>query len=75
MKTYSILTVIAALVAFSLSFFTIELSSSLLFTIGLGVVATYDYTRQLRSLERREAKVLSFPSYRNQTSSELELAA
>jgi hypothetical protein len=45
MKTLSNLAFLAALAAFFFSPFSLELSLSLLFTIGLGSIAIADYTR------------------------------
>lgn len=60
MKTLSLISFIAALVALVLSPLSLEVAGSLVFAAGLLCIMVGDYARPARSLTPR-AKVLGFP--------------
>jgi hypothetical protein len=57
MKTYLLITFLVSSIAFAFSPVSIELAVSSLFTIGLGCVLFFEYTREARKLRMRLAPV------------------
>jgi hypothetical protein len=75
MKTYSIITFLAAFVAFVFAPLSFEVASSLLFAAGLGCVLVGDYSRQYRPLYLHGASVIRVSLDNRGLASTFELAA
>jgi hypothetical protein len=75
MKTYPIIALLAAFVAFVFSPLSFELTISLLFTAGLGCVVLCDYTREAPRLRSRLAPEASLGRFNPRTAPAFELAA
>ena len=75
MKTLPLIVFLTAFVAFVFSSFSLELSASLLFTIGLGCVLLHDYTRPTLRTRLSVSPVIRFPRNGRATRPALELAA
>jgi hypothetical protein len=75
MKTYSLIAIIAALVAFVLSPLSIELFVSLLFVVGLGSILLHDYVREDRIRRRFLAPLIEVQRGGSEVIPAFELAA
>jgi hypothetical protein len=75
MKTFPLISSIAALVAFVFSPLGFETSVSLLFTVGLAGVLLHDYTREAPALRHRLLPIVHRPQATHEVTRAFELAA
>ncbi|HTO03398.1 MAG TPA: hypothetical protein VL069_06835 [Opitutus sp.] len=75
MKTYPIIAFVTAFVAFVFSPLSLEIASSLIFSVGLACVVLFDYSREPARGKPRLAPVETFQQPVREPKPEFELAA